>query len=93
MDNFCLKWNDFGGNIRESLKKLRSDEALADVTLATSYEYIIHYFVTKSSATPSILSPLTGTFKYHDRSNIEGEYLAGGFPALALTDLLNGTCD
>ena len=46
MDNFCLKWNDFGGNIRESLKKLRSDEALADVTLATSYEYIIHYFVT-----------------------------------------------
>ena len=35
MDNFCLKWNDFGGNIRESLKKLRSDEALADVTLAT----------------------------------------------------------
>jgi len=62
MDNFCLKWNDFGGNIRESLKKLRSDEALADVTLATSYEYIIHYFVTKSSATPSILSPLTGTF-------------------------------
>ena len=66
MDNFCLKWNDFGGNIRESLKKLRSDEALADVTLATEDGRHIkaHKIIlfTKSSATPSILSPLTGTF-------------------------------
>ena len=35
MDKFCLKWNEFEGNIRESFKKLRTDQVFADVTLAT----------------------------------------------------------
>merc|ERR1719232_1304441 len=35
MEKFCLKWNEFEENIRESFKKLRVDQVLADVTLAT----------------------------------------------------------
>ena len=35
MDSFCIKWNEFEVNIRESFKKLRKDQALFDVTLAT----------------------------------------------------------
>ena len=45
-----------------------------------------------SSATPFFLPPDKATWKYHDRSKIEGEYLDGGFPALDLVDLLTGTC-
>ena len=47
--------------------------------------------VTMSSATPFFLPPDKATFKYHDRSKIEGEYFDGGFPALDLEDLLTGT--
>merc|ERR1712204_87009 len=35
MEKFCLKWNDFEENIRESFKTLREEERLFDVTLAT----------------------------------------------------------
>ena len=35
MENFCLKWNIFATNIRDSFTKLREDERLFDVTLAT----------------------------------------------------------
>ena len=35
MERFCLKWNDFKGNISESFKTLREEERLFDVTLAT----------------------------------------------------------
>ena len=35
MEKFCLKWNEFEGNIKESFKKLRVDQVLADVTLVT----------------------------------------------------------
>jgi len=35
MEKFCLKWNDFESNIRESFRKLREDQKLFDVTLAT----------------------------------------------------------
>ena len=45
-----------------------------------------------SSATPFLLPPDKATWKYHDRSKIEGEYFDGGFPALDLVDLLTGTC-
>jgi len=34
-DNFCLKWNEFDANIRESFRKLRQDKRFFDVTLAT----------------------------------------------------------
>ena len=45
MENFCLKyclkWNNFETNIRDSFRKLREDQILFDVTLATEYgEYI-----------------------------------------------------
>jgi len=33
MENFCLNWNGFDANIRESLKTLRQDQRLFDVTL------------------------------------------------------------
>merc|ERR1712129_634790 len=35
METFCLKWNEFESNIRESFKYLREEERLSDVTLAT----------------------------------------------------------
>merc|ERR1712179_110809 len=34
-DKFCLKWNEFDANIRESFRKLRQDQKFFDVTLAT----------------------------------------------------------
>ena len=35
MEKYCLKWNEFEGNIRQSFRKLREEERLFDVTLAT----------------------------------------------------------
>ena len=35
MDKFCIKWDDFEENIRKSFRKLREDQKLFDVTLAT----------------------------------------------------------
>merc|ERR1719427_1860944 len=35
MDKFCLNWNGYDANIRDSLKKLREDHRLFDVTLVT----------------------------------------------------------
>ena len=34
-EKFCLQWNEFEANIRESFRKLRDEERLFDVTLAT----------------------------------------------------------
>ena len=34
-EKYCLKWNEFESNIRESFRKLRDEERLFDVTLAT----------------------------------------------------------
>merc|ERR1712179_231012 len=35
MDKFCLNWNGYDANIRESFKKLREGQGLSDVTLVT----------------------------------------------------------
>ena len=35
MDKFCLNWNAFEANIRDSFSKLRKDQRFYDVTLAT----------------------------------------------------------
>ena len=35
MEKYCLKWNEFEANIRDSFRKLREDQRLFDVTLAT----------------------------------------------------------
>ena len=35
MDNYCLKWNQFETNVRETFKKLKNEQRLSDVTLAT----------------------------------------------------------
>jgi len=35
MDKFCLNWNGYDTNIRESFRKLREDQRLFDVTLVT----------------------------------------------------------
>ena len=35
MEKYCLKWDDFESNIRESFRKLREEERLFNVTLAT----------------------------------------------------------
>ena len=36
MDKCCLKWNEFGANIMESFSKLRKEQRLFDVTLASN---------------------------------------------------------
>jgi hypothetical protein len=35
IDKYCLKWNKFEGNIRESFRNLREKQRFFDVTLAT----------------------------------------------------------
>merc|ERR1712129_392311 len=35
MEKYCLKWNEFEANIRESFKTLREEKRLFDVTLVT----------------------------------------------------------
>jgi len=39
MDKFCLKWNDFEANIRESFRELREDQNHFDVTLASDDDH------------------------------------------------------
>ena len=34
-EKFCLKWNEFEVNVRDSFKTFRNDQKLCDVTLAT----------------------------------------------------------
>jgi ABC-type long-subunit fatty acid transport system fused permease/ATPase subunit len=35
MEKYCLKWNEFEANIRESSRNLREEQRFFDVTLAT----------------------------------------------------------
>merc|ERR1719427_314555 len=35
MEKFCLRWNEFETNIRDSFRELREDHSHFDVTLAT----------------------------------------------------------
>ena len=35
MENYCLKWNNFESNIRESFRKRREEQILFDITLAS----------------------------------------------------------
>ena len=39
MEKFCLKWNEFETNIRESFRGLREEHSYFDVTLATDDDY------------------------------------------------------
>jgi len=41
LDKFCLRWNDFETNIRESFKRLREEQNYFDVTLACDDDYQI----------------------------------------------------
>ena len=41
MEKYCLKWNEFETNIRDSFRKLREDQQLFDVTLATDDGHLI----------------------------------------------------
>merc|ERR1719186_1368748 len=41
MEKFCLKWNEFETNIRESFKELREEQNHFDVTLATDDGHLI----------------------------------------------------
>ena len=35
MEKFCLRWNEFEFNVKDCFKKLRQDQRIFDVTLAT----------------------------------------------------------
>ena len=41
METFCLKWNEFETNIRDSFREMREEENQFDVTLATDDDHQI----------------------------------------------------
>jgi len=53
MDKFCLNWNGYDTNIRESFRKLREDQRLFDVTLVTDDgQHIQAHKIILSAGTP-----------------------------------------
>ena len=40
IENFCLKWNDFGSDISVAFRELRKDKDFFDVTLACDDDQI-----------------------------------------------------
>ena len=54
MENFCLKWNDFGSNISVAFRELRKDKDFFDVTLACDDDQIRDHKVILSACYPFI---------------------------------------
>ena len=73
MDKFCLNWNAFDANIRDSLRKLREDQKLFDVTLVTDDGQFIQAHKMVLSAGSSFFNDI---FLKNDPSNM-GIYLKG----------------
>ena len=73
MDKFCLKWYNFDTNIRDHFKKLRADQRLFDVTLATDDGQFIQAHKMVLSAGSSFFNDI---FLKNDPSNM-GIYLKG----------------
>ena len=51
-DKFCLRWNDFEGNISSAFRELRDDKDFFDVTLACDDEQIQVHKVIISACSP-----------------------------------------
>ena len=51
-DKFCLRWNDFEGNISSALKELRDENEFFDVTIACDNEQIKAHKVILSACSP-----------------------------------------
>ena len=73
MDKFCLKWYNFYTNIRDHFKKLRADQRLFDVTLATDDGQFIQAHKMVLSAGSSFFNDI---FLKNDPFNM-GIYLKG----------------
>ena len=52
MEKFCLKWNDFQSSVTTSIRKVRNEEDLCDVTLVSDDEVMTkaHKLVLSSSS-------------------------------------------
>jgi hypothetical protein len=51
-EKFCLRWNDFEGNISAAFRELRDDKDFFDVTLACDDEQIQAHKVILSACSP-----------------------------------------
>ena len=60
MEKFCLRWNEFETNIRDSFRKLREDRNYFDVTLATDDGHQIDAHKVILSAGSSFFSEVLG---------------------------------
>jgi hypothetical protein len=52
VENYCLRWNDYGPNITEGLRALREDKDFFDVTLACEDAHIPAHKVVLSACSP-----------------------------------------
>ena len=51
-EKFCLKWNDFEGNVSNAFRELREEKDFFDVTLACDDEQIQAHKVIVSACSP-----------------------------------------
>ena len=67
MEKYCLKWSEFESNIRESFRKLREENTLFDVTLATDDGHTIQAHKMVLAAGSNLFSDM---FMKMDHSNM-----------------------
>ena len=65
MEKFCLKWNDFHGNISKSFQKLRNEEDFFDVTLVgDDGKHVTAHKLVLSSSSEYFKTLFTNSKKY-----------------------------
>ena len=57
-EKFCLKWNDFEGNLREALKEIRYEKEYFDCTLSCGVEQLQAHKIILSASSPLFRSIL-----------------------------------
>jgi len=71
-EKFCLRWNDFEGNISSAFRELRDDKDFFDVTLACDEEQIQAHKVILSACSPFFRSVLRRNPHQHPLLYLKG---------------------
>ena len=71
-EKFCLRWNDFEGNISSALRELREDKDFFDLTLACDDEQIQAHKVILSACSPFFRSVLRRNPHQHPLLYLKG---------------------
>jgi len=71
-EKFCLRWNDFEGNISSAFRELREDKDFFDVTLACDDEQIQAHKVILSACSPFFRSVLRRNPHQHPLLYLKG---------------------